>query len=125
MCADIIFSTMIDDGGVTMKKKLITLILCLTMVGMLCACDAEKVNDAIGAVREAAGVDLSEVKVEQEQLDALTDAAKQVGETAKDVAEDQAVRDAMSKLGDALADVIENSDDTAKEDIEPKNTKEE
>lgn len=108
-----------------MKKKLIILILCLTMVGMLCACDAEKVNDAIGAVGEAAGVDLSEVKVEQEQLDAFTDAAKQVGETAKDVAEDQAVRDAMSKLGDALADVIENSDDTAKEDIEPKNTKEE
>ena len=92
-----------------MKKKIVALMLCLTVMGTLCACDADKVNTAIDAVGDAAGVDTSNIKVDQKQIDAIADGVKKAGDAAKEIVEDEDVRNAVSNLGDALSDAVKDS----------------
>lgn len=93
-----------------MKRKLVILLLSAMLIGCLSGCDADKVNNAINAVGDAAGVDTSNIKVSQDDLDKLDKAVNDAIETGKKVIEDEEVRDSLSGVADAIKDTTTSID---------------
>ena len=58
-----------------MKKKFVALTLCLLMVGGLCACNAEEVNNTINGAMKNAGM-TTEINLQQEDLDKAIQSAE-------------------------------------------------
>lgn len=97
-----------------MKKKLIALTLCLLMVGGLCACNAEEVNNTINGAMKNAGM-TTEINIQQEDLDKATDAIKKGADTVKNVVEDEDVKKAVGSVVNAVKDA---SRETKSKDVE-------
>lgn len=93
-----------------MKRRSVVLLLSIMLIGCLSGCDADKVNNAINAVGDAAGVDTSNIKVNQDDLDKLDKVVNDAIETGKKVIEDEEVRDSLSGVADAIKDATTSID---------------
>lgn len=98
-----------------MKKRLIMLIAGVMLIGCLTGCDAEKVNTAIDAVGDAAGVDTENIKVNQETLDKIDKTIDDAINTGKKVIEDEDVQGAFGGMINAVKDAANSIGETASE----------
>lgn len=85
-----------------MKKKVSIVIAIAMMIG-LTACSADSLNNAINGAADKAGVDV-EVNIKQEQIDSVTDKAKDAVGAVKDVLTDEDVKKTTKDLFDSISD---------------------
>ena len=98
-----------------MKKRLVMLIMGVMLTSCFAGCDAEKVNTAIDAVGDAAGVDTENIKVDQETLDKIDKTIDDAIDTGKKVIEDEDVQGAFGGMINAVKDAASSIGETASE----------
>lgn len=84
-------------------KRRVAIVMCVGMVLGLTACSADSLNNALNSAADKAGVDV-EVNIKQEQIDSVTDKAKDAAGTVKDILTDEDVKKTTKDLFDSISD---------------------
>lgn len=90
------------------KRKILMLTMGLMLVMSLTACDADKVNTAIHSVGDAAGVDTTNINIEQKTIDEVEDKVNDAIETGNKIIKDEGVNNAVKGVVDAVKNAASN-----------------
>lgn len=95
-----------------MKRKVLILVMGAMLAMGLTACDADKVNDAIHAVGDAAGVDTTDINLEQETVDEIKGKVDDAIKTGNKIMQDEDVSKAIKGVADAVKNAAASSEES-------------